>query len=222
MRADARGQRLPLRLLLGHARLVRLALSRSIVALLAVGHRHGQAAREQEVAAVALGHLHHLPAPAELVDVFTQDDFHNDALPPISDGSQLSSRPAGGSAHFRKSNQRSNRPSRARICGAQGLIEHQHQHRPAQQRRRGQAARVEGDHGQPLQREEEREQEQHVVGGGRRAGDEHGQPRQHEAHGQGQRPAHALELAAFQPGRDRGGPGTAAGAGRWPARAARP
>jgi hypothetical protein len=40
------------------------------------GSLQGQLARQQEIAAVALGDLHHVSAVAEICYVFFQNDFH--------------------------------------------------------------------------------------------------------------------------------------------------
>ena len=83
----ARSSRLAL--LLGFAAQVRLAL---LLHDLLVGFRgrHGQPLGQQEVAGVAGGHLHHLAAGAQLLDVFPENDFHG-IPPPYTDAANGSS-----------------------------------------------------------------------------------------------------------------------------------
>ena len=74
-RLEALGQRLGLRLLFRVADLGDLLLALDLP-LVGVGHRQRQLARQQVVARVAGRHLDDVAAPAEVVDVFSENDFH--------------------------------------------------------------------------------------------------------------------------------------------------
>ena len=73
--AQQLGQILGLALLLGFPAQVRLALLLDDL-LVGFGGRHGQPLGQQEIARVAGGDFHHLAARAQFVDVFSQNDFH--------------------------------------------------------------------------------------------------------------------------------------------------